>query len=368
MAVERNKRSQVLDLSAPAAVEVEIDVAEAAEVLMSICVLGDRDDYETFDLGEAWLKTRLGRVPPDLMAAVDELMLGDLKLAAHMLGIVYETPKPRTFAAFFERLQATDAFELKKHLFGCYGSNESHLSAPDVIERAVVGDADAKAELLASLVEYSGKYESARRLLDVDGADLKSQILEILPRWYEEVFLPHSQEWREATERDADATRELAASRSPDELTELVTRGYQYVPPRGIRTLAFFPSWWMRPWVLVWEHKGTKIFCYPIAPEPEEGASPGEVARIYKALGDEGRLRLLRRLSDGPVTLGEAAGELGVAKSTAHHHLAILRQAGFVMVREGDEKVYSLRRDLLPQAGELLTAYLGSARSSSTIA
>jgi DNA-binding transcriptional ArsR family regulator len=368
MAFERNKRSQVLDLSAPAAVEVEIDVAEAAEVLMSICVLGDRDDYDTFDLGKAWLKERLETVPPDLMAAVDALMLGELKLAAHMLGIVYETPKPRTFAAFFERLQATDAFELKKHLFGCYGSNDSHLSAPDVIERAVVGDPDAKEELLASLVEYSEKYESARRLLEVDGVDLKAQVLEILPRWYEEVFLPHSQEWREAAERDAEATRGLAASRSPEELTELVTRGYQYTPPRGIRTLAFFPSWWMRPWVLVWENKGTKIFCYPIAPEPEEGASSGEVARVYKALGDEGRLRLLRRLSDGPVTLGEAAAELGVAKSTAHHHLAILRQAGFVMVREGDEKVYSLRRDLLPQAGELLTAYLGSARSSSTIA
>ena len=59
---------------------------------------------------------------------------------------------------------------------------------------------------------------------------------------------------------------------------------------------------------------------------------------------------------------------LGLAKSTAHHHLAILRQAGFVMVREGDEKVYSLRRDLLPQAGDLLAAYLASSRSSSTIA
>ena len=46
----------------------------------------------------------------------------------------------------------------------------------------------------------------------------------------------------------------------------------------------------------------------------------------------------------------------------------VLRQAGFVMVREGDEKVYSLRRDLLPQAGDLLAAYLASSRSSSTIA
>ena len=123
----------------------------------------------------------------------------------------------------------------------------------------------------------------------------------------------------------------------------------------------------MRPWVILWEHKGTKIFCYPIAAPAEEGASPAEVARVYKALGDEGRLRLLRRLSDGPLKLSEAAAELGVAKSTAHHHLAILRQAGFVTIRDEDENVYSLRRDL-PQTGELLSAYLGSSRSSATSA
>jgi DNA-binding transcriptional ArsR family regulator len=368
MAIERTKRSQVLDLSAPAAVEVEIDVAEAAEVLMSICVLGDRSDYDTFDLGEEWLKERLAAVPADLLEAVDALKLGELKVAAHLLGIVYETPKPRTFASFLERLRATDAIELKKHLFGCYGSNATHLSAPDVIDRAAAGDRDAKEELLASLVEYSEKYESARTLLDADGEDLKAQFLDLLPRWYDTVFLPNSQEWSKAAERDADAKQGLARSHSPEQLTELVTRGYQYSPAPGIRTFAFFPSWWMRPWVILWEHKGTKIFCYPIAPAPEEGAAPGEIARVYKALGDEGRLRLLRRLSDGPVTLGQAAAELGLAKSTAHHHLAILRHAGFVTIRDEDENVYSLRRDLLPQAGELLTAYLGSARSSSTSA
>ena len=368
MAVERKKRSQVLDLSAPAAVEVKIDVAEAAEVLMSICTLGDRGDYDTFDLGEAWLRERRATVPPDLLEAVDALRLGELKVAAHLLGIVYETPKPRTFAAFLERLRATDPTEVKKHLFGCYGSPATHLSAPDVVERAAAGDPDAQEELLGSLLEYSEKYESARTLLDTDGEDLKAQLLDLLPRWYDHVFLPHSQEWSEAAERDAEAKRGLARSNSPEELTELATRGYQYTPAPGIRTLAFFPSWWMRPWVILWEHKGVKIFCYPIAPAPEEGTAPGEIARVYKALGDEGRLRLLRRLSDGPVTLGEAAAELGLAKSTAHHHLAILRHAGFVTIRDEDENVYSLRRDLLPQAGELLTAYLGSARSSSTSA
>jgi DNA-binding transcriptional ArsR family regulator len=123
----------------------------------------------------------------------------------------------------------------------------------------------------------------------------------------------------------------------------------------------------MRPWVLLWEHKGTKVFCYPISGgEGSDRSSPAELARMYKALGDEGRLRLLRRLSESPLTLGEAAAELGLTKSTAHHHLAILRHAGFVTIRDEDENVYSLRRDLLPQAGELLTGYLGSARSSST--
>ncbi len=109
------------------------------------------------------------------------------------------------------------------------------------------------------------------------------------------------------------------------------------------------------------------ILCYPIAAPAEEGASPAELARVYKALGDEGRLKLLRRLSEGPLKLSAAATELGVAKSTAHHHLAILRQAGFVTIRDEDENVYSLRLDL-PETGDLLTGYLAASRSSATSA
>ena len=47
----------------------------------------------------------------------------------------------------------------------------------------------------------------------------------------------------------------------------------------------------MRPWVMLREHRGTKIFCYPIAGgERADASSPAELARMYKALGDEGRL------------------------------------------------------------------------------
>jgi DNA-binding transcriptional ArsR family regulator len=367
MAVEQHRRAPVLDLSRPTAVDAEFDVAEAAEVLMSVCVLAHRADHDTFDLGAEWLKARLETVPADLVAAAEELTLGSGKVAAHLLGIVLETPKPRTFAAFLERLEATDPLEIKLHLFGRYSGPSPHLPSPEVIERAARGDAAAKEAFLAPLLEYSDKYESVRALLDLDHDELKSRLVNLLPRWYEHVFLPTEREWREAAERDVEAKRALASSQSPAQLAELATRGYQYSPGPDIRTLVFFPSWWMRPWVILWEHKGAKIFCYPIAGDRDaDTGSPAELARVYKALGDEGRLRLLRRLSDGPVTLGEAAAELGLTKSTAHHHLAILRHAGFVNIRDEEENVYSLRRDLLPRAGELLSAYLGSSRSSAT--
>jgi DNA-binding transcriptional ArsR family regulator len=364
MAVERKTPAPVLDLSRPTGIELEIEVAEAAEVLMSICALGDHDDYDTFDLGRAWLDARRDTVPQDLLDGVDELMLGSMKVAAHLLGIVYETPKPRTFAAFMERLEATDPVELKLHLFGHYDTTTNHLP-PELVERAARGEPEARDEFLESLVEWTDKHELVRTLLELNPDAVKARLVALLPRWYELVFLPQAGEWREAAERDAEAKRVLSASHRPEQLVELATSGYQYTPSPAIRTIAMFPSWWMRPWVILWEHKGAKIFCYPIAPPPEEGAAPAEVARVYKALGDEGRLKLLRRLSDSPLKLSEAAAELGVAKSTAHHHLAILRQAGFVTIRDEDENVYSLRADL-PQAGELLNAYLGSSRSSAT--
>ena len=342
MAVEQNPRAQVLDLSRPGAVTVEIEVAEAAEVLMSICALADRGDHDTFDLGAEWLQAQLESVPAGPRDEVDALRLGDMKVAAHLLGIVYETPQPADVrrlhgAARGDRSGRAEAAPLRplRHVVG-------HIP-PDIVESAARGDEAAIDKVLEALAEWSDKHELYRGLLQMDGLEVKSRIVDLLPRWYEHVFAPHEQEWRAAAERDAESKRALAKRHSPEQLVELAARGYQYSPPAAIRRLVFFPSWFMRPWVILWEHKSTKIFCYPIAPAPEEGASPAEVARVYKALGDEGRLKLLRRLSDGPMKLSEAAAELGVAKSTAHHHLAILRQAGFVTIRDEDENVYSLR-------------------------
>ena len=183
---------------------IEIDVAEAAEVLMSICAVADRGDHDTFDLGAEWLDAKLESLPDDLRDQVLELRLGDMKVAAHLLGIVYETQAPRTFAAFMERLEAIDPVELKLHLFGHYDTTSGHIPH-DIVEGAARGDEAAIEQVLEALAEWSDKHELYRGLLQMDGLEVKAKIVDLLPRWYEHVFAPHEPEWRAAAERDAEA-------------------------------------------------------------------------------------------------------------------------------------------------------------------
>ncbi len=80
--------------------------------------------------------------------------------------------------------------------------------------------------------------------------------------------------------------------------------------------------------------------------------------RIYRALADERRLRILRLLVQRDhISLQEVADTVEVTKSTAHHHLATLRTAGLVRVSDAD-KGYSLRKEMLPNVWKFLQGYL----------
>jgi len=184
--------------------------------------------------------------------------------------------------------------------------------------------------------------------------------LELLSGWYEHVLPQIAPTDPSLAERDAEAKRELVKSVPPEQVVERLAPGIQWVPGPDIDRVVLFPAYAPRPWVYMSEYKRVKIFCPPITLDRERApGDPAELVRIYKALGDESRLKLLKRLQDGPVSLTDAAQEVGLAKSTTHHHLAILRQAGFVLIQEGDD-TYRLRPDLRPEPGALLQSYLGT--------
>src|ERR1700681_1735613 len=67
-----------------------------------------------------------------------------------------------------------------------------------------------------------------------------------------------------------------------------------------------------------------------------------EASTLYRLLGDEGRLRLLRVLARERLNVTELTGVLGLAQSGVSRHLGLLKDAG--LVQEEKDGGYSYYR------------------------
>jgi DNA-binding transcriptional ArsR family regulator len=77
-----------------------------------------------------------------------------------------------------------------------------------------------------------------------------------------------------------------------------------------------------------------------------------------RALADGSRRTMLERLSRGPVTVGELAAQLPIARPGVSRHLRVLREAGLVEVRQdAQRRIYSLRPQPLAEIDEWLGRY-----------
>lgn len=76
----------------------------------------------------------------------------------------------------------------------------------------------------------------------------------------------------------------------------------------------------------------------------------------FQALSDPIRLRILGLLADGERCVCDLMSELDAAQSRLSFHLRVLKDAGLVASRrEGQWIYYTLQRDVLAEAVEVLT-------------
>jgi len=83
--------------------------------------------------------------------------------------------------------------------------------------------------------------------------------------------------------------------------------------------------------------------------------SVGQALPLFRALGDETRLRLIERLREGEQCVCDLTDELGASQSRLSFHLKALKDAGIVTDRkEGRWVYYALNLEAFALAGRLL--------------
>ncbi|MBE1556090.1 DNA-binding transcriptional ArsR family regulator [Filibacter limicola] len=168
-------------------------------------------------------------------------------------------------------------------------------------------------------------------------AELRTHLINVISLWHEVVIESQSSHVNAILKSDCDEKNSMIEKFTSEEFVSWVTGGIDYIPEPSVHTVLLIPQITYRPWTIVSDIEEMKVFYYPVADgniHPTDTYLPSTILiQKYKALGDEVRLRIIKLLSERDHSLKEITETLELGKSTAHHHLKILRTATLVEIK-----------------------------------
>ena len=193
----------------------------------------------------------------------------------------------------------------------------------------------------------------------VNVVDFKKHLFTVMSLWIETVIHADANHLLAILKRDFDEKSGMKEKLSPEEFVAWATDGTEYAPEPSVHRVLLIPQLTYRPWTIVSDLEGTKVFYYPIPNTsifPDDKYLPNYLfIQKHKALGDEVRLRMIKLLSERDYSLKEITEQLELGKSTVHHHLKILRAASLVGNRASN---YYLKEQSLAALPKELERYL----------
>jgi DNA-binding transcriptional ArsR family regulator len=343
-----------------APVELVVDCGTAYELVLGLRMFVDHEeDPASFALGPEWFERTRERLSRRTLEAIERYSGGHEILFGYLLALAADAPSPRDGAAFLTGVANTSPADLRRLLLGYRLETYRGEVSRETIASAAAGDTGARQFLLEHCADWQREpYEHA---LSLDADEAKRLLERAATGWHEAVLRPVERSTARLLRSSARAADALSDQLSAEELIDTATRGIHYVPEPGIERILLVPHVVSRPWSIFTESGPTKIVCYGLADAHVTGDQPPDpLVAAYKALGDETRLRILRRLAEGPATLQELTALIGLAKSTVHGHLLVLRTGGLVVADVSKKTGYRLRRETLAESAALLDSYLGT--------
>jgi DNA-binding transcriptional ArsR family regulator len=355
---------RVLDLTGRGmGLDLALEASPAYEFLITLCAFcHPPEDVATFDDGPEWHRRVRQAASPSLLADIERIGARAGKIWVNFLGLASLPTVAEDVPSLLDRLEEIPAVPLRLYLLGYHVPAYQKTIGADAIERAAAGDEVAMVDLLMDRSYFSGEADLLRPLLRLPVEQTQEVVMDVLHRWYEEVFRPSEAQVGATLRAEAERRRRVVSTEEPDRAIERVS-GIEFVPQPGIRRVVLIPQLAMRPWLMLCEHDDTRLFCYPAEQTlAEEEEHRGRVLAVARALADPKRLRILEAITAADARVPELSERFSLPKSTTYHHLAILRAAGLVRVSSDLDRRYTLRPEALEEVTELLERVLGSAR------
>lgn len=348
------------------------DVGTAYDLFISLDVLHQPNHY---GLRGNWAAGVRSRLPAKQREFLQDVMK---KQKLWVLPWLVSLPGPKDSASVLNMLEEIPPARRLHEIYGCYMQEKSKEILFNVAEKGQwdAVDKEALREIYES-ISYK-EHGKKRKIKDEDiesSLDIWANTAQFGEDWldslkvYYDVFF-HEEEARiiPALEQDLARSKELADQLPLDQLLNELSQGlrFDYDGVEEMKELVMVPSFWTTPLAFfgpLGEGHDRWVFLYGSRPA-SMSLVPGEIVpellhNTLKALADPTRLRILKYLSEEPMTPAELARRLRLRPPTVIHHLNAMRLARLVHLTlsyKGNR--YEARREAIDATCALLDSFL----------
>lgn len=285
---------------------------------------------------------------------------------------------PKDGATILKKLAAIPAEKRLQELSACHLGEPMQTLLFDIANRGSWEAKDKKALQTLYTKMYKEETGKTKKISDedlvatlnvwADSAVFSQKMLQALQAYYDVFFKEEEARILQPLEDRVAEAQALANKLSLPDLLNTLSQGLRFEFDRAqeMEELVMIPSFWTTPLsMFVPFSHDHKRWLFMFGGRPD-GVSlvPGEVVpellyQMLKALADPTRLRILRYLSEEPLTPAELARRLRLRPPTVIHHLDALRLARLVHVTLSMQgRRYEARREAIKTVCAMLDDFL----------
>jgi DNA-binding transcriptional ArsR family regulator len=354
--------------------EVVVIASPLYDLLLSLFVAFSQRNSD-FELDpQRWLTLAQEHCPPELLATL-AFFFGDEDerqwCASRLCKLLWQNPAPLDIPASLDWLAHLPVEQIFTVLLDRDGLGDDWYDTAIGLIQAQTSGTPRKGDGSKSILAFARRFPAGERgavgrFLAEPEAE-RARLVDALRQWYERVFVPEAARITAAVTREAAVLAKRLGEAPLEDVFASVVRGIEFNLPASTERLVLAPSVVIMPTVFYFPWGDTATYCYPITDALRSGADSlttqrHEMVRLFEALADDTRLRILRHLSERQMYLTELAEHLKLTKATTRHHMVRMRAAGLVTLHMRDNlSYYSLNQEMLDEPTRMLARYLGTA-------